>query len=252
VGINNFTQFSYDGLWRNTKIVETTSGSVTSTRQFLWTGTNKAEERNQSGSVVRLVFGGGEVISGTLYYKTLNHLNSVAELTNSSSVLQTQYVYAPFGKKNKLFGSVDSEYQFAKMCLHERSGLNMAPYRSYSANLSRWLNRDPIEEFGGINLFAYVNNDPVSNTDESGLDGKGFASPCSCPIDTSGPVSDALGKAQRMLGRYWVWFVKRVGLPNQHGNDPPPIPPWWPGNVCPPPNPGTPDPYSGGPVTMPA
>jgi RHS repeat-associated protein len=34
----------------------------------------------------------------------------------------------------------------------------------------RWINRDPIEERGGINLFAYVGNRPVSLIDPVGLD----------------------------------------------------------------------------------
>ena len=35
----------------------------------------------------------------------------------------------------------------------------------------RWLNRDPIAEQGGINLFAYVGNNPVNKVDPLGLEG---------------------------------------------------------------------------------
>ncbi|MBX3074687.1 hypothetical protein KF913_12230 [Candidatus Obscuribacterales bacterium] len=41
-GTNNFSQLSYDGIGRNTKIVETVSGLVTSTRQFVWSGNYRA------------------------------------------------------------------------------------------------------------------------------------------------------------------------------------------------------------------
>ncbi|MDD4406301.1 MAG: RHS repeat-associated core domain-containing protein [Parabacteroides sp.] len=42
-------------------------------------------------------------------------------------------------------------------------------YRYYSPTLGRWLSRDPIEEKGGLNLYAFVNNDPVNKWDKLGL-----------------------------------------------------------------------------------
>jgi uncharacterized protein RhaS with RHS repeats len=40
----------------------------------------------------------------------------------------------------------------------------------YDPNLQRWINRDPIQESGGVNLYGYVGNNPISNTDPLGLD----------------------------------------------------------------------------------
>jgi uncharacterized protein RhaS with RHS repeats len=42
-------------------------------------------------------------------------------------------------------------------------------YRFYSPQLGRWINRDPIEEAGGINLYGFVGNDPVNYWDPLGL-----------------------------------------------------------------------------------
>ena len=44
----------------------------------------------------------------------------------------------------------------------------------YSPSLSRWINRDPIGENGGVNLYAYVENSPVGSTDPEGLAPKGW------------------------------------------------------------------------------
>jgi len=41
----------------------------------------------------------------------------------------------------------------------------------YNPELGRWLNRDPIAEQGGYNLFRFVSNDPVAIVDTFGLAG---------------------------------------------------------------------------------
>jgi RHS repeat-associated protein len=48
------------------------------------------------------------------------------------------------------------------------SGLVYFGYRFYAPHLGRWLNRDPLQEDGGINLYAYVNGDPMGYVDPDG------------------------------------------------------------------------------------
>lgn len=52
--------------------------------------------------------------------------------------------------------------------LGEASGLYYHGYRYYDAESGRWLNRDPIEERGGVNLYGFVGNDGVSQIDVLG------------------------------------------------------------------------------------
>ena len=51
------------------------------------------------------------------------------------------------------------------------SGFNYYGYRFYDPGAGRWLNRDPIEEEGGVNLYGMVGNDGVGRVDVLGLDG---------------------------------------------------------------------------------
>ncbi len=36
-------------------------------------------------------------------------------------------------------------------------------YRYYSPELGRWLNRDPIGEEGGLNVYSFLRNAPIAN-----------------------------------------------------------------------------------------
>ena len=51
------------------------------------------------------------------------------------------------------------------------SGVLFYGFRFYSPGQGRFLNRDPIEEEGGLNLYAFVGNDPVNAIDYLGLSG---------------------------------------------------------------------------------
>ncbi len=51
-----------------------------------------------------------------------------------------------------------------------RSGVTYYAYRFYDPVTGRWPSRDPIEEEGGVNLYGFVENDGVNNSDFLGLD----------------------------------------------------------------------------------
>ena len=53
---------------------------------------------------------------------------------------------------------------------HDREvGLVAYQLRSYSPRLGRWLNRDPIEEDGGVNLYRFCENNPIHFFDLFGM-----------------------------------------------------------------------------------
>ena len=65
-------------------------------------------------------------------------------------------------------------------------------YRFYEPNLQRWLNRDPIEERGGINLYALLENDPIGTIDPFGakswLCRRALGKPPGTPPPAKGPL----------------------------------------------------------------
>jgi RHS repeat-associated protein len=139
------------------------------------------EARNASGSVTAQYFPRGESLSGTSYYCTKDYLGSVRELIDSTGTVQAQYSYDPYGRVSKLQGTLNSDFQYAGYYLHAPSGLNLTLARAYNAQVGRFINRDPIEEQGGTNLYCYVQNDPVVFSDVQGLL---MSPPVAPPVET--------------------------------------------------------------------
>ena len=105
------------------------------------------------------------------------HYDFNGNVVNVSSSNQTQlakYTYGPFGEVLLKDGSFDSRYQFSTKELDGSTGLNYYGYRFYSPGLGRWINRDPIGERGGINVYAHVFNDPIRLLDPDGRDAIGI------------------------------------------------------------------------------
>jgi RHS repeat-associated protein len=66
--------------------------------------------------------------------------------------------------------SYDFLHGFQGMALDAVAGLNPQRFRWYSPTLGRWVSVDPIEFAGGDrNLYRFVNNEPVNETDPKGL-----------------------------------------------------------------------------------
>ena len=80
-----------------------------------------------------------------------------------------RYDLDPYGRRTKVSGGVDADFGFTGHYHHQPSGLHLALFRGYDADLGRWISRDPIGENGGINLYAYVFNEPTRHSDPFGL-----------------------------------------------------------------------------------
>lgn len=84
------------------------------------------------------------------------------------SILLTQ-LNAPNGTKSEF--SYDTLQRLTGVANKTSSNavLSQYGYRFYSPGLGRWINRDPIRESGGLNLYGFVGNDSVNNSDAYGL-----------------------------------------------------------------------------------
>jgi len=75
-----------------------------------------------------------------------------------------------FGRRISQSGSMDDFFRirFSTKYFDSETGLYYYGYRFYSPQLMRWLNRDPIEEEGGLNLYGFSGNNAIRMYDKDG------------------------------------------------------------------------------------
>ncbi|TVR54728.1 MAG: RHS repeat-associated core domain-containing protein [Puniceicoccaceae bacterium] len=117
-----------------------------------------------SGGVGGLLMGADDADKEFFAYGDANG-NVMGRVDADTGTVTASYVYDAFG--NRIRGGQDwlNPFGFSTK-LHDRgSGLIYYGYRFYSPTTGRWLNRDPIGELGGLNLYGFLGNDPVNRID---------------------------------------------------------------------------------------
>lgn len=105
--------------------------------------------------------------SATSYFLA-DHLGSSNGLTDSTGALTASSSYDSFGNPSN--SNFPSRYQFTGREYDAFSGLQFSRARFYDPKLGRFISEDPIGFRGGdVNLFGYVQNNPVMRRDSRGL-----------------------------------------------------------------------------------
>ena len=108
---------------------------------------------------------------GETYYYVTDGNKNVMSLIDAAGTKAAEYVYDPFGRLLSSTGSLAeiNPFRFSSEYHDDETGLVYYNYRYYSPELGRWISRDPIEEEGGVNLYAMVGNNPVNYWDWNGF-----------------------------------------------------------------------------------
>jgi RHS repeat-associated protein len=195
------SEFSYDGrMRRRTQTNYTWSGSSwlpTNAIHYIYDGNLVIQERdgsnlpqvtytrgNDLSGNLQGVGGGiggllartdaGLAIAGSAFATAFYHADGNGNITcliYTNQTIAAKYKYDPFGCILSQSGPLADAnlYRFSSKEFHFASGLIDYLYRFYDSGLQRWINRDPIGEQGGNNLYEFVGNEPVAHLDELGL-----------------------------------------------------------------------------------
>ncbi|MEK6589051.1 MAG: RHS repeat-associated core domain-containing protein, partial [Nitrospinota bacterium] len=106
---------------------------------------------------------------GKVYYYHADGLGSITALTDGKGKVVQRYDYDSFGKLKRYGNKVKNSYTYTCREYDRETELYYYRARYYDAKVGRFINRDPIGFEGGINLYVYVGNNPVSYIDPLGL-----------------------------------------------------------------------------------
>jgi RHS repeat-associated protein len=180
------TFLNYDALGRLSSLTESNDGTIkhaaitnlASRRVFVWDGLSPAAEiilLNGQKPVVRYHYQQGFIDSGRpkrKYNYARDHLGSITDIVGEGNDRALHVDYDPWGNATTS-GSVNSVHEptfsFCGYMYHKPSGLYLTLFRQYDPAIGRWLSPDPLGESSGLNLYAYVNGNPVNATDPFGL-----------------------------------------------------------------------------------
>lgn len=107
--------------------------------------------------------------AGVLSYLHADQNGSIVAVSSGAGAVTAKFSYGPFGETTAVpqsaFGYTGQRYDV-------ESGLYYYKHRYYSPMVGRFLQPDPLGAVDGPNLYAYVRNDPLNNTDPLGLEAK--------------------------------------------------------------------------------
>ena len=193
------SEFAYDGQQRRVHEVEKENGITQSDTNAVWCQSEICEERAADGTTItRRAFRFGEQITGVSHYFATDHLGSVHDATDGSGILLARYAFDPWGRRTLAAGTDITRVGFTGHRWQSAESLWLSQYRALDSDIGRWINEDPLERlisrpgapsfsmtpsgsanalrfqqmFGHrpeINLYDYVENNPLNRRDSLGL-----------------------------------------------------------------------------------
>jgi RHS repeat-associated protein len=162
------TKFVYDG-WN---VIAVLDGANTLLQSFVWGADLSGTVRGAGGVGGLVSFTIYTGAAAGVYLPAYDGNGNVMALVNAASgATVAEYEYDAFGNLVQATGPVATANNilFSSKYFDWETGLYYYGYRYYNPSTGRWLSRDPIGESGGADLYGFVGNDPIDESDLLGL-----------------------------------------------------------------------------------
>ncbi len=103
------------------------------------------------------------------YALHVDHLGTPQMATDEAGNIVWSADYQPFGQVDVTHDTINVPLRFPGQYADGESGLNYNYFRDYDPEAGRYIQSDPIGLGGGVNTYAYVENNPLSFIDPKGL-----------------------------------------------------------------------------------
>ena len=181
---NSLTSFTVSGVSQETEVYDSSGTRRTkkdnvgaATQYYTSGGTSLAELRPTAANKVSFISGHlllGLEQAGSVYFYLTDALGTVRQVVTSAGVGSATVATDEFGVQTASTGSAEvltNTYVGGLGVRNETTarGLYYMNQRWNDPTLGRFISADPIGYRGGLNVWVYTSNDPISGVDPSGL-----------------------------------------------------------------------------------
>lgn len=168
-GTNSIT-YAYDGLGR--RIGKTVNGVTT---DYFYDGDHILIEQLSTGELKGIYHHGAQIDqilvredATNSYYYYADHLGSVRQIIRNGTEVSNTYEYDAYGNITSSTGSAHNPFLFTGREYDAETGLYYYRARYYDSNAGRFISEDPLLFIDGLNINAYVGNNPLNAVDPFG------------------------------------------------------------------------------------
>jgi RHS repeat-associated protein len=163
--LQSTTRFVYDG-WNLVAELDANNSPI---RSYTW-GTDLSGSLEGAGGIGGLILIRDGSNSYQVGYDGNGNISTLVR--TGTNTVEAVYDYDPQGNLLRSTGDYASKnpFRFSTKYRDAETELVYFGLRYYNPRTGRWINRDPIGEDGGVNLYGFVLNNPASLIDPIGLD----------------------------------------------------------------------------------
>jgi RHS repeat-associated protein len=162
---SNTTTFTYDG-WAMIR-EQTVSETNSCVHGLDLSGT--LQGAGTIGGILTVTRNQGQGTIST-YYPSYDANGNVSDYAATDGSVAAHYEYDPYGNVSAKSGNLADvfPFRFSTKYTDQETGLLYYGYRFYSSPTGRWINRDPIGRYGGINLYEFCSDQAINLCDSHG------------------------------------------------------------------------------------